>query len=157
MDNSASRPQQGWIIPADLEDMAPLPALLLADGRFSVYDRKRKCFGVPAATALGALPGFLFESFDSCRQAMIEARAQELEEFQQHCRKLALSIEHIRTIPTATFPNVEREVRAQGQQEQQEGQGQEEGQGQGQERQPEVKPALKPELKRPTRKSNAQA
>lgn len=155
MDDSASQPQQGWIIPLDPEDMAPLPALLLADGRFSLYDRKRKCFDDPTALFPGS-SGFLFESFESCRQAMIEVRAQALQESQQHCRKLALSIEHIRTIPTATFPNVQREVRAQGQQEQQEGQGQKKEQGQGQERQPEVTQAPKPELKRPTRKSNAQ-
>jgi hypothetical protein len=52
---------------------------------------------------------------------------------------LAASIEHIKTIPTATFPNVSREVREQGQQ-------QEEAKAQEETKAEEVKPA--PELKK---------
>ena len=47
---------------------------------------------------------------------MISLRTKTLEEANQYCRQLAASIEHIRTVPIATFPNVKREVREQGQQ-----------------------------------------
>lgn len=134
-------PQQVWVIPGHPGDMEPLPALL-EDNQFALYDRRKKSFD-PSKFEL-CVP---YNSFEECRAAMIAGRTEALNEARDFCRQLAASIEHIRTIPNATFPNVQREVRAQGQQEQQEAQGQQKAEGQ----QKEVMPA-KTELKRPSRK-----
>ena len=130
--------QQVWIIPGDPSDMAPLPALRYGETRFSDYNRRKQVFGDMYEHLF--MP--TYDTFEECRAAMIGLRTGTLEEANQYCRQLAASIEHIKTIPTATFPNVSREVREQDQG-QEEAQKQEEAEGQ---RQEEVKPA--PELKR---------
>lgn len=128
--------EQVWIIPADPLDMAPLPALKHDDTHFSDYNRHKQLFGEPYEHMFMATYG----TFEECRRAMLDMRTGTLDEANQYCRQVAASIEHIQTIPTATFPNVQREVR----QEQQERQRQEKAQPQ--EKAPnagkEVKPAL---------------
>lgn len=135
--------QQAWVIPLDPEDMAPLPALLISRRplKVALYDRRQKCFDVDFC------PVFLdpvFGTFEACRAAMIEARTQALHETREHARKLAASIEHVRTIPTAPFPDVSREV-PEAQQQQQEAERQEKA--------PAKEIAPKPLLKRPSRKT----
>ena len=133
--------QQVWIIPGDPSDMAPLPALKHGETCFSDYNRRKQVFGDMYEHLF--MP--TYDTFEECRAAMIGLRTGTLEEANQYCRQLAQSIEHIKTIPTATFPNVSREVREQDQG-QEEAQKQEEAEGQRQ----EVRPA--PELKkRPSR------
>lgn len=134
-------PQPVWVIPCDPSDMAPLPAIMEEGSRFAVYDRHKKEFG-----SMETQPYAPYDSFEACRAAMIAERSQALRAMQDESRQLAASIEHIRTIPNATFPNVQREVREQGQQEQQEAQERQEKV----ERRQEVTPA-KTELKRPRR------
>lgn len=137
-----------WVAPESLDDMAPLPALLYDGSGIALYDRKAKTFG----EVIDFYPAPAYDTFEQCRLAMIGDMTEALSEAHDHARRLAIAIEHVRTIPTASFPNVQREVR------EQEGQ-QEEGQEQQVERRQEaqaeeVKPAPKPELKRPARKSN---
>lgn len=134
--------QQVWIIPGDPSDMAPLPALKKGEA-LAFYERRTQTFSDFVRDPFAAIS--TYSDFESCRAAMIAERSAMLEDLNKTCRQLAASIEHIKTIPTATFPNVSREVR-----EQDQGQGQEEAQKQeeaeGQQQQKEVKPA--PELKR---------
>jgi beta-lactamase class A len=70
---------------------------------------------------------------------MLAERSGLLEELNATCRELAASIEHTRTIPTATFPNVQREVR-------EEQQGQEKTQA---EKVPDAGEKVKPALTQP--------
>lgn len=132
-------PQPVWVVSYDSSDMAPLPAIMEEGSRFAVYDRHKKDFG-PMEIQLYTP----YDSFEACRAAMIAERSRALRVMQDESRQLAASIEHIRTIPNATFPNVQREVRAQGQQEE------------AQERQEKVErrqevTSAKTELKRPRR------
>ena len=134
--------QQVWVIPGNPIDMAPLPALRNGEA-LAFYERRTQTFGDFVKDPFAAIS--TYSDFESCRAAMIAERSAMLEDLNRTCRDLAASIEHIKTIPTATFPNVSREVREEGQQE--EAQKQEEAEGQ---QQKEVKPA--PELKkRPSR------
>jgi hypothetical protein len=131
-----------WAIPPDPEDMAPLPALLRIDHKgehFALYCRHGKEFGLFEWVHLAT-----FDTFEQCRAAMIEARTEALRETREHARKLAASIEHVRTIPAAPFPDVSREV-PEAQQQQQEAEGQEKA--------PAKEVAPKPLLKRPSRKT----
>jgi hypothetical protein len=131
--------QRAWIIPGNPSDMAPLPALKNGEA-LAFYERRTQTFGDFVKDPFAAIS--TYPSFESCRAAMIVERSAMLDDLNKTCRELAASIEHIKTIPTATFPNVSREVREQGQQE--EAKAQEETKAE------EVKPA--PELKkRPTR------
>lgn len=136
-------PQQVWVVPEDPNDMAPLPALQDSESRISFYNRHSKQFGLFENQAYFQLFQPVFATFDECRAAMIEARVEQLDQAREHSRKLAASIEHLKTIPTATFPDVLREVP---EAQQQEAEGQEEAQAE------EVKPS-KPTLKqRPSRR-----
>ena len=137
--------QQVWIIPGDPNDMAPLPALRHGNTLFSVYNRRQQAFGnVYEHSSMQT-----YDTFELCRAAMIVERSAMLEDLNKHCRHIAQSIEHIRTIPPAPFPNVSREVREQGQQQEKAKGPEEKAQG----RQEEVKQA-KPELKqRPPRRN----
>jgi hypothetical protein len=145
--------QQVWIIPSDPSDMAPLPALLRPQpgdlDLIAVYDRKRKEFSrfVPNSSARHLFAEVKprkavldFRTFEECRAAMLAERSGLLEELNATCRELAASIEHTRTIPTATFPNVQREVR-------QEQQGQEKAQPE--EKAPNASEKVKPALTQP--------
>lgn len=143
MTDSPHPPQQVWVIPEDPNDMAPLPAL--QDGaKFSLWDRRQKQFGPWEDGVYYELFQPVHATFEECRLAMIESRIESLDRAREHSRKLAASIEHIRTIPTATFPDVSREVREQ--------EGQQEIQGQEKAQAEEVRPQPKPALKRPSRR-----
>jgi hypothetical protein len=138
--------EQVWIIPGDPNDMAPLPVLRKNNGHFAVYDRRTQTFGEFIATnwlvprdGKGNVP--YWSTFEECRAAMLAERSGLLEELNATCRELAASIEHTRTIPTATFPNVQREVR-----EEQEQQGQEKAQA---EKVPDAGEKVKPALTQP--------
>ena len=134
--------QQIWVIPGDPSDMAPLPALLHDTDRVAPYQRRPQTFGNAVVDSFSKK----YPDFESCRAAMIVERTAMLQDLNRHCRELAASIEHIKTIPPAAFPNVQREVRAQGQQQEEAQKQQEKAEGQ----QKEVKPS--PELrKRPAR------
>jgi hypothetical protein len=129
--------KQVWVIPNDPTDLAPLPALVDSDSRFSYYNRKARQFGAGLLSLDVA-----YATYDECRAAMIEARTKALEKARQHTHLLAATIEHLRFIPATPFPSdVTREVP---EAEQQEAQGQEEADAE------EVKPA-KVDLKRPRR------
>ena len=134
--------QQVWVIPGDPSDMAPLPALLQGPDRLALYQRRPQTFADPVIDSFSKK----YPDFESCRAAMIVERSAMLQDLNRHCRELAGSIEHIKTIPSAAFPNVQREVREQGQQQEEAQKRQEKAEGQ----QKEVKPS--PELrKRPAR------
>jgi hypothetical protein len=128
--------QQAWIIPGNPSDMAPLPALKNGEA-LAFYERRTQTFGDFVKDPFAAIS--TYSDFESCRAAMIVERSAMLDDLNKTCRDLAASIEHIRTIPTATFPNVSREVREQGQQK-------EEAKAQEETKAKEVKPA--PELKK---------
>jgi hypothetical protein len=98
--------QPGWVIPGDLSDMAPLPALLdRLTCETALYSRRGRIFG-----EFGRPAGRVYPAFEDCRAAMMQARAEALREAREQARTLAAQIEHIRTIPSASFPDVIREV-----------------------------------------------
>lgn len=93
--------QQVWLIPGDPSDLAPLPALKRGERLFADYSRREKTFGdFYEHLFLNA-----YNTFDECRAAMIDTRVEALDQAREHARHLANTIEHIRTIPTATFPS----------------------------------------------------
>jgi hypothetical protein len=138
--------EQVWIIPGDPSDMAPLPVLRKNNGHFAVYDRRTQTFGEFIATNW-LVPRFIdgkgnvpyWSTFEECRAAMLAERSGLLEELNAQCRRLAASIEHTRTIPSQSFPNVQREVR-------EEQQGQEKAQA---EKVPDAGEKVKPALTQP--------
>ena len=101
--------QQVWVIPGDPSDMAPLPALIRDSDQLAFYDRRKQVFGQFVRDPFATIEGH--KDFEECRAAMIAERSALLEDLNRTCRELAASIEHIRTIPSAVFPNVSREVR----------------------------------------------
>ncbi len=138
-----------WITPGDPNDMAPLPAIQYGDDLFRDYDRRTGAFSESTYTHPFIAT---FDTFEECRAAMIELRTQWLKESRENSRQLAASIEHIRSLPHAKFPDVIREVR---EAPQEEAQGQEEAKAEETVTpQPEAEPAkgeAKPALKRPSR------
>lgn len=135
MNDSEVIDQEVWIIPGDPSDMAPLPAIFRL-GQIALYDRKQQVFGKFSGYSAGVAR---YATFEECRAAMLAERSGLLEELNATCRELAASIEHTRTIPTATFPNVQREVR-------EEQQGQEKAQA---EKVPDAGEKVKPALTQP--------
>lgn len=135
MSDSEVIDQEVWIIPGDPSDMAPLPAIFRL-GQTALYDRKQQVFGKFSGYSTGVAR---YATFEECRAAMLAERSGLLEELNATCRELAASIEHTRTIPTATFPNVQREVR-------EEQQGQEKAQA---EKGPDAGEKVKPALTQP--------
>jgi len=135
MSDSEVIDQEVWIIPGDPSDMAPLPAIFRL-GQIALYDRKQQVFGKFSGYSAGVAR---YATFEECRAAMLAERSGLLEELNATCRELAASIEHTRTIPTATFPNVQREVR-------EEQQGQEKAQT---EKVPDAGEKVKPALTQP--------
>lgn len=131
-----------WAIPLDPNDMAPLPVFI--DEQNECWDYNRNTRKFEHAGEFYFNYGDSYPTFEECRAAMIEARTAALRGVREHSRLLAASIEHIRTIPTAPFPDVIREVP--------EAQQQEETQEQKEAEAEQVKPA-KPTLKRPVRKN----
>lgn len=127
--------EQVWIVPGDPSDMAPLPALF-SPGQIALYDRKQQVFGEFSGYSAGVT---YYATFEECRTAMLAERSGLLEELNATCRELAASIEHTRTIPSQSFPNVQREVR-------EEQQGQEKAQA---EKVPNAGEKVKPALTQP--------
>jgi|LakMenEpi03Aug12_release.lakeMendotaPanAssembly.Ray.scaffolds.fasta_scaffold72341_4 hypothetical protein len=136
MSDSEVIDQEVWIIPGDPSNMAPLPAIFRL-GQIALYDRKQQVFGKFSGYSAGVAR---YATFEECRTAMLTERSGLLEELNATCRELAASIEHTRTIPTATFPNVQREVR-------EEQQGQEKAQAE--EKVPDAGEKVKPALTQP--------
>jgi hypothetical protein len=102
-----SVPRPCWVIPSDPNDMAPLPALLNdLTYETALWSRRDRVFKRAGCDLLSGT----YDSFEDCRSAMIRARTDALNEARGHARVLAAQIEHIRTIPPATFPNVIREA-----------------------------------------------
>jgi hypothetical protein len=128
--------QQVWVIPADGQDRAPLPALV-EDGNTAFYDRREQRF---RPFSYGSVP--FYATFDECRLAMIEAFTADLADIRQTARDIAATIEHVKTIPSTPFPS---DAIRQG--DRQEEAVQEEASAEAAE---EVKPAT--ELKRPRRR-----
>jgi hypothetical protein len=142
--------KQLWMIPFHREDMEPSPVLLDERNEFWDFDRKSKTFVKDPVEDL--FRPTCYDTFEECRAAMIEGRTQALDESREHSRYLAASIEHIRSLPHAQFPDVIREVR---EAPQEEAEGQEEAKAEETVApQPEVEPAkgeARPALKRPSR------
>lgn len=69
---------------------------------------------------------------------MVSCKLAELDSIRQKCDYLSSAIQHLNTIPTAAFPNVEREVREEARQQ---GQQEEAGQKEAQTGAEQVKPA----------------
>ena len=136
MSDSEVIDQEVWIIPGDPSNMAPLPAIFRL-GQIALYDRKQQVLGRFSGYSAGVA---LYATFEECRAAMLAERSELLEELNATCRELAASIEHTRTIPTATFPDVLREVR-------EEQQGQEKAQAE--EKAPDAGEKVKPALTQP--------
>jgi hypothetical protein len=127
--------QEVWIIPGDPSSMEPLPAIFRL-GQIALYDRKQQVLGRFSGYSAGVAH---YATFEECRAAMLAERSELLEELNATCRELAASIEHTRTIPTQSFPNVQREVR-------EEQQGQEKAQA---EKVPDAGEKVKPALTQP--------
>ena len=136
MSDSEVIDQEVWIIPGDPSNMAPLPAIFRL-GQIALYDRKQQVFGKFSGYSAGVAR---YATFEECRAAMLAERSGLLEELNAQCRELAASIEHTRTIPTQSFPNVQREVR-------EEQQGQEKAQAE--EKVPDAGEKVKPALTQP--------
>lgn len=119
-----------WVVPEDPQDLAPLPALLIDGINVRLFDRHKK--------TLGDLIEFYmppcYSTWEECRTAMIEGRTRAFHDARAHAGVLARSIEHIRIIPAADFPDVLPEVPEAEQQERQEKEAQE---------QEEVKPSAR--------------
>ena len=52
----------------------------------------------------------LYHTFEECRSAMIEQWSDSLSNINRNARHVASVIEHLRTIPTQSFPDVLSEV-----------------------------------------------
>lgn len=141
--------QKGWVIPDDPSDLAPLPALLKGGADIAVYDRRGKGFGSFSCITSSPFAFSFFESWEQCRQAMVEARSALLKNCHSRAKRLSAELEHISTIPTADFPDG-KAIEEEGVQ-REEGQQQEEG-VEGEAQQKEVTPA-KTEYKRPSRRN----
>lgn len=139
-----TEPKQVWMIPlTDSGDIAPLPALYREENGKSFlrfYDRRTKVFAGLLESPI--LP--VFDTFEECRAYMIECKTGHLEHLRSEELDTVRAIEHLKSIPTAQFPDVIREVSEAERQEKAEGQEKAEAE--------EVRPA-KTELRRPTRKA----
>lgn len=132
--------KQAWVI-SHPEGMAsslePLPALwrtVRGHGELALYNRRGKCFERFEGCALD-MPQ-VFDTFDECRIEIIAQQMQALRDAREHAYQLASRIEHVKSLPIATFPDAPQI------QEQQQAE--------------EVKPAAPApqQIKRPTRKAD---
>lgn len=108
-----SEPAQRWIIPFEPSDLEPLPVLVaeltgLPGSGLFLFDRKKGEFntGDPRDSRDRAL----YSTFEECRHAMMAQWLDDLRDASFNARHAAGVIEHLRTIPTQSFPNVLREV-----------------------------------------------
>ena len=146
--------KQVWAI--DFLDLEPLPALLRkgVDGQREValYNRRDKCFG-RFETSILYMPQ-VFDTFDECRIETIAQQMQALRDAREHAHQLASRIEHVKSLPIATFPDapqIQEQQQAEERLERVQGEA-----AQGEEAQSEeVKPAAPApqQIKRPTRKN----
>ena len=146
--------KQVWAI--DFLDLEPLPALLRkgVDGQREValYNRRDKCFGRFESCVL-YMPQ-VFDTFDECRIETIAQQMQALRDAREHAHQLASRIEHVKSLPIATFPDapqIQEQQQAEERLERVQGEA-----AQGEEAQSEeVKPAAPApqQIKRPTRKN----
>ncbi len=140
-----TKPEQVWVMPLQREDLVPLPALSFRparDRRFlSFYDRHKKVFPPPQEEPIIEH----YATFEDCRAQMLIVKRGLLEQLHTRTRETAQIIEHLRTIPTADFPDVIREVREaeQGQEEATEGRQEEKAQAE----------QVKTDPKRPSRRN----
>lgn len=132
--------KQVWVIdhPEGMaSSLEPLPALLRKEGlgrrEVALYNRRDKCFGRFESYVLDVPQ--TFDTFDECRIEIIAQQMQALRDTREHAHQLALGIEHIKSLPIATFPDAP--------------------QIQEQQQTEEVKPAAPApqQIKRPTRKN----
>ena len=98
--------QRVWVIPEDPQDLAPLPALLINGINARLFDRRKKMFGDLIEFYLPSC----YSTWEECRTAMIEGRIEAYNDTRAHAGVLARSIEHIRIIPAADFPDVLPEI-----------------------------------------------
>lgn len=139
--------KQVWAI--NFPDLEPLPALLVTErvdveSRLLLYNRRDKCFPSYPDESLPADLFPFFDTFDECRIEMIARRMEALREKREQAYQLAIEIEHVKSLPIATFPDA-----PQIQEQQQAEEEVEEDQVQ------EVKPAAPApqQIKRPSRKN----
>lgn len=102
-----------WVIPPDATDFEPLPALGtevvgLPDGAFFLFDRKKREFNT--SNPHDSRHTTLYSTFEDCRHAMIDRWLDDLRDATFNARHAASVIEHLRTIPTQSFPDVLPEV-----------------------------------------------
>lgn len=88
-------------------DLEPLPALLRSgvDGQREValYNRRDKCFGRFESYILDVPQ--TFDTFDECRIEIIAQHMQALRDTRERAHQLASGIEHVKSLPIATFPD----------------------------------------------------
>jgi hypothetical protein len=140
-----TEPQQVWVMPPEPDDIAPLPALLheREDGLhlLAFYDRRKKAFDTPIEN-----PAWDHHAtFEDCRAQMLIVKKGLLEQLHARTRETAQIIEHLRTIPTADFPDVIREVREAEQEQEEKAQGRQEEKAQAEQ--------VKTDPKRPSRRN----
>jgi hypothetical protein len=100
--------KQVWAI--NFPDLEPLPALLVTErvdveSRLLLYNRRDKCFPPYPDESFPADLFPFFDTFDECRIEMIARRMEALHEKREKARQLVLAIEHIKSLPIATFPD----------------------------------------------------
>jgi hypothetical protein len=138
-------PEQVWVMPLQQEDLVPLPALSFrpaADRRFlSFYDRHKKVFLPPREEPIIEH----YATFEDCRAQMLIVKKGLLEQLHARTRETAQIIEHLRTIPTADFPDVIREAREAEQEQEEKAQGRQEEKAQAEQ--------VKTDPKRPSRRN----
>lgn len=100
-------------MPSDPKDLEPLPVLVadvrgLPNGALFLFDRKRREFNTnnprdPRHTTL-------YHTFEECRHAMMTQWLDDLRDATFNARHAAGVVEHLRAIPTQSFPDVLPEV-----------------------------------------------
>lgn len=107
-------PRTAWVAHYNSTDFEPLPVLVtevedLPNGAvFFLFDRKKREFDMSVPRDPGHVT--LYHTFEECRSAMIEQWSDSLSNINRNARHAASVIEHLRTIPTQSFPDVLPEV-----------------------------------------------
>lgn len=102
-----------WVAPPCAGDFEPLPALVaeaegLPDGAFFLFDRKKREFNT--SDPRDSRHTVLYCTFEECRHAMMTEWLDYLRDATSNARHAAGVVEHLRTIPTQSFPDVLPEV-----------------------------------------------
>ena len=106
-------PHRLWAVPSDPKDLEPLPVLVadvegLPDGDVFLFDRKKQEFDTSAPR--DPRHTTLYHTFEECRSAMMTQWLDDLRDATFNARHAAGVIEHLRTTPTRSFPDVLPEV-----------------------------------------------